>query len=152
MNKILILCRGISGSGKSTFAEYILELVKRGHGRGYPGASRHSADKYFEITDKNNPYAPPKYIFDSSKLYEAHQQCIKSTESSMCQEYSPIIIENTNTTDKELKPYLELASKYGYKVVSLIVEKRHEGQNIHSVPDETIQKQAARLKNSIKLI
>jgi hypothetical protein len=31
-----------------------------------------------------------------------------------------------------------LAKKYGYKVTSVIVENRHEGKSIHSVPDITL--------------
>ena len=33
-----------------------------------------------------------------------------------------------------------LAEKYGYMVISMIVENRHDGENIHNVPEETIEK------------
>ena len=60
-----------------------------------------------------------------------------------------IVVSNTFTTEKELQPYLELAMKYDYKVVSLIVENRHGSQSIHNVPEETLVKMKNRF--SIKL-
>ena len=51
-----------------------------------------------------------------------------------------------------MKPYLDLAEKYGYTVFTVIVEKRHENKDVHNVPQETRQKQAERLYKSIKLI
>jgi len=37
-----------------------------------------------------------------------------------------------------MKPYYELAEKYGYKVHSLIVENRHGGINTHNVPTDKL--------------
>ena len=67
-------------------------------------------------------------------------------------QYHPeIIVSNTSTTEKELQPYLELAKKYDYKVVSLIVENRHGNKDIHGVPEETLVKMENRFKQNIKL-
>ena len=55
-----------------------------------------------------------------------------------------VIVSNTSTTEKELKPYLALAEEYGYAVTSIIVENRHGGQSIHNVPQETIDEIRAR--------
>jgi hypothetical protein len=68
----------------------------------------------------------------------------------MRQDAEKIIVANTSTTARELKPYYDLALKYGYQVFSVIVENRHEGKNIHNVPEETLQKMAERF--SIKLL
>lgn len=62
-----------------------------------------------------------------------------------------IIVSNTTTTEKELKPYIDLAEEYGYKVVSLIVENRHGNDSIHNVPQEIRDSQENRLRNSLKL-
>jgi hypothetical protein len=59
------------------------------------------------------------------------------------------VVSNTLTTEKELKPYYELAEKYNYTVFSLIVENRHGGTNVHNVPEETLDKMEKRF--SIKL-
>lgn len=66
-------------------------------------------------------------------------------------EREKIVVSNTFTTERELKPYYELAEKYDYNVVSLIVENRHGGKNTHNVPDETIEKMRNRLVNNIAL-
>ena len=50
-----------------------------------------------------------------------------------------------------MQPYIDLAKEFDYKVVSIIVERRHEGVNSHNVPEETTKKQEARLRQSIKL-
>jgi len=55
-----------------------------------------------------------------------------------------IIIANTSTTESELKPYYELADRYGYKVFSVICENRHNGKNEHNVPEATIEKMKER--------
>jgi predicted kinase len=129
MEKNLILLRGLPGSGKSTLAKLI--------------CNQHiEADMYF-LQDG-------KYNFDSSKLNEAHKWCQDKAEEWMKNKYN-VVVSNTFTTEKELNPYYELAKKYGYKVVCLIVENRHGGVNIHGVPNETLDKMEVRLKGSIKL-
>jgi len=136
-NKYLYLVRGIPGSGKSTFARTIWEHF-----------AIHEADKFFEKDGE--------YKFDSTKIKEAHQWCRDNVEQQMkdnqlnFQYYPEIVVANTFTQEWEMKPYMELAEKYGYNVVSLVVENRHGNKNIHNVPDETIQKMVNRFE--IKLI
>lgn len=60
-----------------------------------------------------------------------------------------VIVHNTFTTEKEIKPYQELAEKYSYTLISLIVENRHGNESIHDVPETTIGKMKNRF--SIKL-
>jgi len=57
-----------------------------------------------------------------------------------------IVVSNTSTTEKEMEPYLKLAEKYDYKVVSLIVENRHGNKSVHNVPDETMEKMRNRFE------
>jgi plasmid replication initiation protein len=52
---------------------------------------------------------------------------------------SKIVVSNTFTQEWEMQTYYELAEKYGYRVFSLIVENRHEGKNIHGVPDDKLE-------------
>ena len=49
-----------------------------------------------------------------------------------------------------MKPYFNLAKKYGYKVFTIVVENRHGGQNQHNVPQEVIDRMVDRFE--IKLI
>jgi len=129
MQKNLILVRGISGSGKSTFADLVGDVA-------------YSADQYF--TDENG-----NYNFDASKLNVAHGRCITFTEGAMKDGVEKICVANTLTTTWEMKPYYKLAKKYGYRVFSIIVENRHDGTNVHDVPAAVLQKQKDRF--NIKL-
>jgi hypothetical protein len=45
-----------------------------------------------------------------------------------------------------MEVYYNLAKKWGYRVTSLIVENRHEGVNIHGVPQETLDKMKQRFE------
>jgi hypothetical protein len=38
-----------------------------------------------------------------------------------------------------MKSYYELAEKYGYTVYSLIAENRHNGVNVHDVPEDKLK-------------
>ena len=86
-----------------------------------------------------------EYQFDVTKLKDAHQWCQESTEKSMRALDNPkigtkrVTVSNTFTQEWEMKPYYELAQKYGYKVFSLIVENRHKGVNEHGVPEDKLE-------------
>jgi hypothetical protein len=84
-------------------------------------------------------------------MYKAHQWCKGAVKESMKQLYKNIVVHNTNTTEKEIKPYIDLADKFDYKVVSLIVENLHGGDSVHNVPQEVRDNQEKRLRNSLKL-
>lgn len=131
----LILVRGVSGSGKSTLACFMLR---------YDGF-HYEADQYF-INDAG------EYIFDPNLLGVAHQWCQDSVKVIMATVRKDIVVSNTFTTEKELKPYIDLAKEYGYNVTTVVVENRNNTESIHDVPQEIRQRQADRLKNSIKLL
>lgn len=134
MSKVLIILRGLPGSGKTSFANYMFSN------------NIFEADQYFYDEEGN-------YNFDASKLGTAHKWCQLRVEHAMEDNresngnyYSEIVVSNTSTTEKELKPYLDLADKYGYKVVSLVVENRHGNKSVHGVPDETLEKMRNRFE------
>ena len=127
MSGVLFLVRGLPGSGKSTFAEHI-----------WNNYAVCEADKFFYDKEGN-------YNFDPTKLREAHAWCRQEVEIRMIdhqnneQYYPEIAVSNTFTQEWEMEDYFKLAEKYGYKVVSLIVENRHGGQNVHGVPEDKLQ-------------
>lgn len=143
--KKLIIIRGLPGSGKSTFAQFLFDNLEVD-----VDAAMLAADDYFYDDDG-------VYNFDANKLHQAHMGCQQSVESNMsvttelCKKYgndsnSVIIVHNTSTTPKEMKPYLELAEKYDYEVTSLIVENRHGNSNVHGVPQEVLDKMKNRFE------
>lgn len=129
----ITLVRGVSGSGKSSLVSCVFD----------DRATHLEADMYF--------MKDGKYQFDQSKLKNAHEWCQHQAEESMKNKEN-IVVSNTFTTEWEMKPYFDLAEKYGYTVFTVVVEKRHDNSDVHNVPQETRQKQAERLSKSIKLI
>ena len=130
MAKELFLLRGLPGSGKSTLAAQL-------------GGSLVEADRYFmQYGD---------YKFDASKLKEAHSWCREQVGKWMevdnaGYDVDRIVVSNTFTQEWEMKPYYELAEKYGYRVYSIVVENRHGGKNVHNVPDEAIDRMRKRFE------
>lgn len=139
MSKLIILFRGLPGAGKSTLAEELREDYR---------ISVLSADQYFE--KYNDISKEMEYHFDASKLHHAHQLCLDKTEIALQSNIiEKIYVTNTFTTEKELKPYYELAEKYGIMIFSVIVENRVNTTSVHGVPDETVEKMKNRF--SVKL-
>lgn len=125
MSKTLILVRGISGSGKSTFAATL-------------GCPVYSADDYFMVDGV--------YRFNPMKLEFAHNHCKNSVLHAMYGGADKIAVANTFTQAWEMEDYLWMAKAYDYTVFTIIVENRHGGANIHDVPDETVEKQRQRFE------
>ena len=64
----------------------------------------------------------------------------------MSHEHSTVVVSNTFTREWEMFEYFILAEKYGYRVVSLIVENRHNGDSIHNVPIDKIEQMEDRFE------
>ena len=135
LSPTLFLIRGIPGSGKSTFANHIWNEY-----------AICEADKYFLNKETG------EYNFDETKLKSAHEWCRNEVEIRMKdhqinpQYYPEIAVSNTFTQEWEMQAYLDLAAKYGYQVVSIIVENRHGKSNVHNVPEETLDKMRKRFE------
>jgi predicted kinase len=128
MYQALYLIRGVSGAGKTSFAERIFEHVI-------------SADHFFEKDGK--------YYFDPKKLRIAHEWCLKSVEGWLI-EGKTVAVANTFTQDWEMEPYFKLAKEFKIPIYSIIVENRHGGTNVHGVPADVIEKQTKRFE--VKLV
>lgn len=131
-DKILFIIRGLPGSGKTTAANLLADRLIDENSNWVNA----SADDYFMINGK--------YKFDVKKLGESHKYCQNIVRNAMKKGDFKVFVSNTNTTKKELKDYYKLADEYGYSVISLIVENRHNGNSIHNVPEKTIEKMKKR--------
>lgn len=130
--------RGVQGCGKTTLAHAICD--------GHVDAVVYAADDYFDQPDGT-------YLFDADKLYAAHKTCQRNTETAMEVAHTQlIIVTNTFATERELKPYVALAEKHGYRLTSVVVENRHGNKDVHNVPQEVREAIAGKIKNSIKLV
>ncbi|EDO49718.1 predicted protein, partial [Nematostella vectensis] len=96
--KLLILMRGLPGSGKTSLAKQL-----RANGVIY------STDDFF-VNNGN-------YEFDLMKLSDAHEWNKKRALKAMEEGISPVIIDNTNTQSWEMRPYVLMAQRLGYKVI-----------------------------------
>ena len=135
--KNLYIVRGLPGSGKSTFAKSIAKPYQV-----------FEADQYFM---KNG-----KYKFNPTKLKEAHNDCKNRVARRMRENlfnslfFNNIVVSNTFTQDWEMKFYRNIAKRYGYKVHTIVVENRHEGVNIHGVPEDKLQVMEDRFEIKLK--
>ncbi|XP_065586283.1 uncharacterized protein LOC136044739 isoform X2 [Cyrtonyx montezumae] len=98
--KVLLILRGLPGSGKSTLSRILL-----GHSRD---GIILSTDDYFRQQDG--------YTYNAAQLGDAHDWNQKRAKQAMEQGKSPVIIDNTNTQAWEMKPYVEVALEKGYRV------------------------------------
>lgn len=137
------MCIGVSGSGKSTLANKTAEQLRKEHGCL---VNIHSTDNFFIDVHGN-------YKFDPTKLDYYHKCNQKDVETSMSWNVSFIIVDNTNLTKKERKPYIDLAEKYGYEVEYLYPDTPWANnaeelvkRNTHGVPLESIKRMLARMK------
>ena len=131
----LILLRGLPGSGKSTLAAVLSENGK------YPV---HSVDTYF--TDEHSG----TYVFDYQKNHLAYGQCEERTRNSLKDNFEKIFVDNTFTLEWEMEPYFKLANEFDYRIFVVTVENRHDGNNIHNISLEQLEKMASKYK--VKLI
>lgn len=131
--KTLYLIRGIPGAGKTDLARTLYDFM-------YP--DEHYPPQFMipvaVAADDFQVDADGNYEWIAERVGHCHMQCQLVVKNSMAVHTQTIIVHNTFTTEKELKPYLKYAEEYGYKVVSLIVENRHGNKNIHNVPDGTL--------------
>ena len=114
----LYIIRGLPGSGKSTLANEMNCLVCE-------------ADNFFIDKEGN-------YVFDASKLGEAHRYCQASVEAAMQMSASKIAVSNTFSRKWEMMPYYQLALEYGYEVTQITMTGTLY-KSIHDVPQGIIQ-------------
>lgn len=126
----LILVRGIPGSGKSTLARKLAT----------DDTVHLEADQYF--IDQYGDYK-----FDPTWLGSAHQWCQLTTEKNLVAG-NDVICSNTFTTIKEMRPYFEIALKFGF--IPTVILCQNTFQNVHSVPDEALDRMKARFVYDIQ--
>lgn len=136
MSKVVIMV-GCPGAGKSTYIK-----------NNYPSAFIASADHYF--------MQDGVYEFDRSKLGRAHEKCFTTFSDAL--EFAGeelIVVDNTNTTMKEINVYANPAKLMEYDVEIVIIKTSPRvgyKRNVHGVPLDVIEKMAARVENTEKLL
>ena len=97
--KLLVIARGPSGSGKSRMTKKISEQYD---------APVFSADDFWMSNGT--------YQFDREYVGESHFWNQSRVEEAMQGDVPVIIVDNTNAQFWEMKPYVQMAQKYSYNV------------------------------------
>jgi len=133
LDNIVIFMQGCSGSGKSSFVE-----------KYYKNAHICSADLYFSRMND--------YKFDYKLLSEAHKYCFNEfVKFLQLNDNSVIIVDNTNTTPKEIKIYVDECKKYNKEFIIIykqVSSNEAHYRNQHNVPYDTVLKQAQRINTA----
>lgn len=123
--KRMIIMRGISGSGKSTKAK---ELGEGG------------------VVLGSDEFWGPDYNFDKERIGEAHRWNQQRVREAVEHGISPIVVDNTNVSLYEFRPYVEIALEHGYDVEYAEPDtpwkfdaEELAKRNQHGTPPEVIQ-------------
>lgn len=123
---MLLLIRGLPGSGKSTRAKSFVET----------GAMdvHLEADQFF--TDSYGVYQ-----FNAALIRNAHAWCQEETEKALRQG-KRVVVSNTFTQMWEIKPYADMAARVesGFGVI----ECDGKWANVHDVPPHQLDRMRAR--------
>lgn len=138
LEKVLIILRGIPGSGKSYTSQEFSD----------DGSNVFSTDDYF-MQDGN-------YVFNPSKLSAAHQWNQKRAIEAMDAGVTPVVIDNTNVQAWEAKGYVQAAVERGYRIEVREPEtpwkfdaEELAKRNQHGVPIEAIKRMLNRWEPDI---
>lgn len=129
----LILIRGIPGSGKSTMAQNFLmdNLV-----------DIHIEADMYHIVDG-------EYQWKSENVHSAHMWCQDQTDNALAQG-KRVVVSNTFISVWELKPYFQIARRYGIIPSVFICSGGYE--NVHNVPEETVSRMKSRFQEDVSIL
>lgn len=137
MQSYMIIMRGLPGSGKSSLAGAIYQAYRKAFPHRIVGTF--SADSFYYGLDG-------KYYYDSKLAGYAHMFNQGKCAYFMRRGYHLAIVDNTNITIDEMKPYLTLASLLNWPVFMLEPETPWAWdvdecvvRNTHGVPRDVIQ-------------
>ena len=135
---VLYIMRGCPGSGKSILAT---ELKGR-NGRVF------STDDFFVQSDG-------EYVFDPKKVAAFHKRNQERAREAISESVSPVVIDNTNTTYWEMRPYVETGLRHGYRIefVEPTTPWKYDTcelsrRNSHGVNEETIKRMLKRFQKN----
>jgi predicted kinase len=127
-DKKVVIMRGTSGAGKSTYVE-----------KNHADDVVVSADKFF-IKENGD------YKFDFHKIGQAHAWCFGEFVKALQDNAPVVVVDNTNIKKWEYNNYIETAKLAGYNVeIVEVVPKTPEeiqlcvDRNTHNVPAKSIQ-------------
>jgi tRNA uridine 5-carbamoylmethylation protein Kti12 len=145
--KYVKILRGIPGSGKSTFAQSLVgNNLARSCGLA-GGTVVVSADDFFMVNGK--------YQFDATKLGAAHATCFNKFQDALEDpNVTTVIVDNTNTTVKEMAKYVEAAHGSDNENIEITIVKVvcdpeiAAKRNSHGVPVDKVLSMWQRMESN----
>lgn len=136
---VMILVRGLPGSGKSTYAKRVAANLNESYVQRGEGEARvFEADQFFTAEDGT-------YTYDRSKVKEAHEDCQRRVREFIEAGGTDAIVANTFTREWEVAPYRQIAEETGSMLFIIRVEASYD--NVHGVPREKIEEMASRFED-----
>lgn len=120
----LYLIKGCPGAGKSNLADIL-----------------HFQKVVDVVLEADQCFVDPKTgvsEFNPKLLHQAHSTCQEGTQQYL-EKGLNVAVSNTSTTEKEVEVYRKIAEECNAKFVSIIVENRRDGKNLHGVPEDKVQ-------------
>lgn len=136
MDNYLLILRGISGAGKTTFVNHLKSCIDLVHA---------SAD--FIHVDPNGVYR-----FDPAKLGEGHGLCFRTTILALQERAQCVVVDNTHCSNWELAPYVLAGQAYQYKTAIVRMEidpATAAKRNVHGVPEKNVCSMAHRFQEPL---
>lgn len=99
IDKQVYILRGLPSSGKSTFAKSLQELHR---------GNVFSTDNFYMINGE--------YKWEGALICDAHKWNQLCFLKAAREGHPVLVVDNTNTTYKELEPYVKIAYRYGYNI------------------------------------
>lgn len=140
--KLVIIMRGLPGSGKSHWVEQFVANLPLAEALRLRQSGIFSTDRFF--------YQGEEYCFDANKLAEYHQRNLTAFIQALSCAVPIVICDNTNLCRWEYMAYEAAAKAIGYQVRVMLVgdplDVNHQMQcaerNRHQVSLRQIQRMA----------
>jgi predicted kinase len=129
----MLIVRGMPGSGKSTFAQFISFMTCE-------PLIHAEADKYFDV------FFEGKFI--PARIADAHAWC-KDQVKQAIEDGKNVIVSNTFTREWEYSDYLTMAENADYNVFVITMNNTYDNKSVHNVPEDTLKKMRDRFEHNI---
>lgn len=133
--KVIIL-RGISGAGKSTYARHLQENCGE--------VLICSADEFMETARG--------YKFNGRALEDAHKYCLRRFIDAVQKRWETIVLDNTNVLFHKFSHYVTIAEAYDYEVeiITITVDPEVAAERTqHDVPLKSLRSKSKALKDDL---
>lgn len=164
---MIIILRGISGSGKSIISDALqvmdLEKIKKlniandslkwQYIKGLNASLNKENRKFGHLSADHYFMVDGEYKFNPAHLGEAHAACLRSFSNLVNDPGHHVIVDNTNCSLAEVVPYMALARAYAQEleVITIVADpEKAWKRNTHQAPFKNVLMQDVALRKSLE--